>query len=423
MRSRKGGPPCTVTPRTEPLRAGIAGPAREPPGSVGASVEDRLASLRAAHRYRFLRSVETAQESRIVLDGRPVVLFCSNNYLGLANHPELKEAAIKATGSFGCGSGASRLISGNMRLHEELEAGIASFMGAPACLLFNSGYAANLGVISSLMGRGDTIYSDALNHASIVDGCRLSRAEVRIYRHRDPEHLESLLRETGENGRRLIVTDGLFSMDGDLAPLPALKELAGRYGCLLMLDEAHAIGVMGPGGRGVAEHFGLEGAADLTVGTLGKALGTFGAFVLCGPTLREFFINTARSFIFSTSLPPPVLAAACKALEIVQREPWRRDRLHQHARSFGEGLRSLGLPAPVPPTPIQSVVVGEDRAAMALCERLLDHGVYAQGIRPPTVPPGTARIRFSLMATHAPEDIQKALAALAFPHHEPEESL
>ena len=290
-------------------------------------IEDRLARLQSEHRYRFLRRVDTAQGARILLDGRSVLLFCSNNYLGLANHPALQDAARQAVERFGCGSGASRLVSGNMGLHEDLEERIARFKQAPSSILFNSGYAANVGVLSCLMEAGDVIFSDALNHASIIDGCRLSRAEVKIYRNRDPDHLESLLKNAGGDGKRLIVTDTLFSMDGDLAPLPDLVRLASRYDSMLMLDEAHALGVMGPNGRGVAEHYGLDDAVDISVGTLGKALGSFGAFAVCRPPIREFLVNHARSFIYSTSLPPPVLAAAAKALEILQAEPARRERL------------------------------------------------------------------------------------------------
>jgi 8-amino-7-oxononanoate synthase len=376
-------------------------------------IEDRLEKLRAEDRYRFLRRVETAQESRITLDGEPVLLFCSNNYLGLANHPDLRAAAREAVDRYGCGSGASRLISGNMSLHEELEERLARFKQYPACILFGSGYAANVGVLSSLMERGDIIFSDALNHASIIDGCRLSRADVRIYRHRDTEHLESLIRAATGYRKRLIVTDTLFSMDGDLAPLPDLVGLARRHECLLMLDEAHAIGVMGSNGRGAAEHYGLGDAADISVGTLGKALGSFGAFAVCRPAVREFLVNHARSLIYSTSLPPPVLGAAAKALEILEAEPERRERLGENANRLAQGIRALGFSVPEPVTPIQSVIMGEEAKAMSLCEQLLQRGVYAQGIRPPTVPPETSRIRFSLMATHTDEDIRVALDALA----------
>lgn len=378
-----------------------------------AFVQERLASLKASNRYRSLRTVETEQDARIVLDGRQVVLFCSNNYLGLANHPAIKKVAQEAAGRYGCSSGASRLISGNMRLHEELEARIAAFKRAPACMLFNNGYTANVGILSSLMDRGDVIFSDSLNHASIIDGCRLSRAEVRVFRHRDPEHLESLIRSAPGKNKRLIVSDSLFSMDGDLAPVPDLVFLANRYDCMLMLDEAHAVGVMGSSGGGVADYFGMEDAVDISVGTLGKALGSFGAFAVCSPALREYLINHARSYIYSTSLPPPVLAASLEALDIVQAEPGRRQRLQHNAEGLGRGLRALGFPVSEPVTPIQSLVVGEEGPAMALCEHLLLSGVYAQGIRPPTVPPGTARIRFSLMATHTDEDVEIVLRALS----------
>lgn len=389
----------------------------EPPTRPGTGayllIEERLERLRAEHRYRSLRCVDTAQEARILLNGEPVLLFCSNNYLGLANHPALRAAAGEAVERFGCGSGASRLISGNMHLHEELEEKLARFKGYPACTLFGSGYAANVGILSSLMEAGDVIFSDALNHASIIDGCRLSRADVKVYRHRDTEHLALLLKEAGGYRKRLIVTDTLFSMDGDLAPLPELVGLARRHDCLLMLDEAHAVGVMGPRGRGVAEHFGLDGAADISVGTLGKALGSFGAFAACRPAVREYLLNHARSLIYSTSLPPPVLAAAARALEIVEAEPQRRRRLLENAGRLAQGIRALGFCVPEPATPIQSVILGEEEKAMRLCDRLLLRGVYAQGIRPPTVPPQTSRIRFSLMATHTREEIDRALDALA----------
>ncbi len=376
-------------------------------------IEDRLKKLRDEDRYRFLRRVDTAQEARIILDGKPVLLFCSNNYLGLANHPDLQVAAHEAVDRFGCGSGASRLISGNMHLHEELEERLARFKQYPACILFGSGYAANVGILSSLMEAGDVIFSDALNHASIIDGCRLSRADVRIFRHRNTDHLASLMETAKGYGKRLIVTDTLFSMDGDLAPLPDLVGLARRHDSMLMLDEAHAVGVMGPNGRGVAEHYGLDAAADISVGTLGKALGSFGAFAVCRPEVREFLVNHARSLIYSTSLPPPVLATAVKALEILEAEPERRQRLAENANQLAKGIRALGFSVPEPVTPIQSVVMGEEAKAMSLCEQLLLRGVYAQGIRPPTVPPETSRIRFSLMATHADEDISEALDALS----------
>ena len=377
------------------------------------SIEKRLNDLHAEERYRFLRCVETAQDTQIVLDGQKVLLFCSNNYLGLANHPSLKNAAAAAADKYGCGSGASRLISGNMHLHEELEGRLADFKKYPACMLFNSGYAANVGILSSLMGKEDVIFSDALNHASIIDGCRLSRAEVKIYRHRDMDHLDTLLKEAGGYRKRLIVTDALFSMDGDLAPLLELASLADRYGCLLMVDEAHAIGVMGEGGRGLAEYYGVEKAVDISVGTLGKAFGSFGAFAVCSQVIREFLLNHARSLIYSTSLPPPVLAAALKAVEIIRKEPERRQQLRENAQLLAQGLNTLGYSSTDPVTPVQAALIGDDKRTMALSEQLLLNGVYVQGIRPPTVPIKTARLRFSLMATHTPQDISVALEALS----------
>ncbi len=381
----------------------------------------RLEDLKQEDRFRFLRRVESEQAASILLDGRKVRLFCSNNYLGLANHPRVKEAAAEAARVHGCGSGASRLISGNMRLHEDLEDRIARFMGTGASVLFNNGYTANVGILSSLAGEGDTIFSDALNHASIIDGCRLSRARVRVYRHGDPGHLESLLKQDHGPGKRFIVTDSLFSMDGDLAPLPDLVVLARSHGCLLMVDEAHAVGVLGPNGRGVAERFGVEEAVDISMGTLGKALGSFGAFAACSPVIRDFLINHARSLIYSTSLPPPVLAAAGEALEIVRSEPERRERLRENVLRLGSGLREMGLSVPDPLTHIQALILGDEKRAMDVSERLLWKGVFAQGIRPPTVPPGTSRIRFSLMATHTTEDIAAAVEAVRNVLGKPEE--
>jgi 8-amino-7-oxononanoate synthase len=375
-------------------------------------LRERLEDLKREHRYRSLRRVESEQAAHILMDGNTVRLFCSNNYLGLANHPRVKEAAAEAARSCGCGSGASRLISGNMRLHEELEERIARFMDNSSVILFNNGYTANVGILSSLMSEGDTIFSDTLNHASIIDGCRLSRARIRVYRHGDPSHLESLLKQDHGPGRRMIVTDSLFSMDGDLAPLPDLAGLARTHGCLLMVDEAHAVGVLGPNGRGAAERFGVEDAVDLSVGTMGKALGSFGAFATCSPVVRDYLINHARSLIYSTSLPPPMLAAAAAALEIVRSEPERRDRLQENAHRFGCGLREMGFSVPEPRTHIQALITGPEKRTMALSESLLRQGVFAQGIRPPTVPPGTSRIRFSLMATHTNEDIDIALKAV-----------
>jgi 8-amino-7-oxononanoate synthase len=383
---------------------------------------DRLRDLEAVGRLRSLRVVEGAQGAWVRLDGREVLLLCSNNYLGLAGHPRLAEAASEAARRFGCGAGASRLISGTMTMHQRLERRLADFFGYPEALLFNSGYAANVGVISSLVGAGDIVFSDALNHASIIDGCRLSRAEIRVYPHRDTEALRGLLeKDRGAGRRRLIVTDSLFSMDGDLAPLAELVEQARRYGCLLMADEAHAVGILGKKGKGAAEMAGIDRGIDVLVGTMGKALGSFGAFVVCAPVIKEYLIHHARSFVFSTALPPPVLAAALAALDIVEQEPGRRAHVAGLAHLFRKGLcrvaarhGRLGTDAESggPALHIQGLVLGDDRVASAFSQGLLERGVYAQAIRPPTVPVGTARVRFSLTAAHTRRDVEYALGAI-----------
>jgi glycine C-acetyltransferase/8-amino-7-oxononanoate synthase len=342
-----------------------------------------------------------------VLAGRPVLLLCSNDYLGLAAHPRVREAAAEAALRWGAGAGASRLISGNMEPHHLLEERLAAFKGYEAALLFGSGYLANVGAISALAGPGEVVFSDELNHASIVDGCRLARAETFVYRHGDVEHLAWGLRE-GEGRGSLIVTDGVFSMDGDVAPLEDLTRLARNHGCRLMVDEAHATGALGPGGRGSVAAAGLSGEADLVVGTLGKALGSYGAYVCASAELREYLLNTARSFIFSTALPPPALAAALAALELLEAEPELVQRLNANAAALREGLAAEGLAAGGGESQIVPLEVGDAAATMELCERLLERGVFAQGIRPPTVPEGSSRLRFSVMATHEETELREA---------------
>jgi glycine C-acetyltransferase/8-amino-7-oxononanoate synthase len=370
-------------------------------------IESRLEELRQSGLHRRLRLVEGPQGPRVQLDGKPVLLLCSNDYLGLAGHPRVREAAAEAALRWGAGAGASRLISGSMEPHRRLEDRLAAFKGYEAALLFGSGYLANLGAISALAGRGSVVFSDELNHASIVDGCRLARAETFVYRHRDVEHLAWGLREAGGRGS-LIVTDGLFSMDGDVAPLEDLARLARRHGCRLMVDEAHATGALGPGGRGSVAAAGLSGEVDLVVGTLGKALGSYGAYVCASSELREYLLNTARSFVFSTALPPPVLAAALAALELLEAEPEMVERLNANAATLREGLAAEGLGAGGAESQIVPLEVGGAAATMELCERLLERGVFAQGIRPPTVPEGTSRLRFSAMATHQEADLREA---------------
>jgi 8-amino-7-oxononanoate synthase len=370
-------------------------------------IHSRLEELRESGLRRRLRLVEGAQGPRIQLDGEPVLLLCSNNYLGLADHPRVREAAAEAALAWGAGAGAARLISGNMAPHRQLEERLASFKGYEAALLFGSGYLANVGVISALAGRGEVVFSDELNHASIVDGCRLARAETFVYRHGDAEHLAWGLSEAGERAS-LIVTDGVFSMDGDVAPLDDLARLAQSHGCRLMVDEAHATGAIGPGGRGSVAAAGLSGEVDLVVGTLGKALGSYGAYVCSSAELSEYLLNTARSFIFSTALPPPAAAAATAALELLEAEPERVERLRANAATLREGLVAEGLAAGGAPSQIVPLEVGDAARTMELCERLLGRGVFAQGIRPPTVPAGSSRLRFSVMATHEGAELRAA---------------
>jgi 8-amino-7-oxononanoate synthase len=372
--------------------------------------DDRRRRL-SAGLQRSLRAVDGPQDARVVVGGRSVLSLCSNNYLGLANHPEVIEAAVAAARELGVGSGASRLISGSMRLHHDLETRLAAFKGAEACLLFTSGYHANLGVISSLVGEGDAVFSDALNHASLIDGCRLSRATVSVYPHVELAALEAHLRSARAR-RRLIVTDSIFSMDGDAAPLAAICDLAERYDAMVMVDEAHATGVVGPRGGGLVQALGLERRISVQMGTLGKALGGFGAYVAGSSALIDFLVNRARTFIFTTALPPPVVAAAGAALTIVEREPERRSTVRRHAQRLRAGLRAGGYDVQGDDTShILPVLIGDAEATMALSAALLDHGVLAHGIRPPTVPDGTARIRATVMATHREEDIDEAVRA------------
>jgi 8-amino-7-oxononanoate synthase len=366
-----------------------------------------LDGLRERGLYRRLRLVEGPQGPRVLLDGREVLLLCSNDYLGLAADERVREGAAEAARRWGAGAGAARLISGNMEPHRELEAALAGFKGYERALLFGSGYLANLGTIQALAGPGEVVFSDELNHASIIDGCRLARAETAVYRHNDVEHLERLLRESPGHPA-LIVTDGVFSMDGDVAPLAELLELARRYGARLMVDEAHATGAVGPGGRGTVAAAGLSGEVDVVMGTMGKALGSYGAYVCGSAETVEFLVNRARSFIFSTAPPPPVIGAARAALGVLEAEPERVGRLMTNARALGDALAAEGFATGPSTTQIVPIEIGEAEPTMALCERLLERGVFAQGIRPPTVPEGSSRLRFTVMATHEPTELRRA---------------
>jgi glycine C-acetyltransferase/8-amino-7-oxononanoate synthase len=335
----------------------------------------------------------------VLLDGEPVLLLCSNNYLGLADHPRVREAAAEAAMRWGVGAGASRLISGNMKLHRRLEERLAGFKGTERALLFGSGYLANSGTIAALARNGEVVFSDQLNHASIIDGCRLARAETFAYRHCDLEHLEWGLRKAADRAS-LIVTDGVFSMDGDVAPIAQLAELARRHDCRLMVEEAHATGAIGPGGRGSVAAAGLAGEVDVVVGTLGKALGGYGAYVCGSRELVEYLVNVARPFIFSTAPAIPVVAGAQAALELLESNPHRVERLQANAKLMREALVAEGLPLGPSETQILPVMVGDPGATLDLCELALRRGVFAQGIRPPTVPEGTSRLRLTTMATH-----------------------
>jgi 8-amino-7-oxononanoate synthase len=372
-----------------------------------------LAQKEQQHLLRALVRLNSAQGPRVTVDGKRVVLLCSNNYLGLAEHPALKNAACDAMERYGFGSGASRLVSGNTELHEELEHRIAAFKGAESAIIFNSGYAANTGVIPAVAGDGDLVLSDSLNHASIIDGCRLSKAKTEVYRHRDMDHLETLLRSNSTVRRKLIVTDGIFSMDGDIAPLPDLVRLAERYHAILMVDDAHATGVLGERGRGTAEHFGLEGRVHIQMGTLGKALGSFGAYVAGARDIVRYLLNTSRSYMFSTSLPPAVCAASIASLNVLEAEPWRRNKLWDNRSRLARGLTSLDIIIAPSTTPIFPLLVGSSNTALQASQEAFAQGIFVTAIRPPTVPDGSARLRATVMATHSDADIDQAVRIFA----------
>jgi glycine C-acetyltransferase/8-amino-7-oxononanoate synthase len=369
-------------------------------------IAERLDEIRDRGLYRKLRLISGPQGPRVLLDGRPVLLLCSNNYLGLADHPRVREAAADAAMRYGVGAGASRLVSGNMTIHRRLEEQLAHFKGTPSCVVFGSGYLANTGVVSALARDGDVVFSDALNHASIVDGCRLARAETFVYDHCDMEHLEWGLQEAGGRGS-LIVTDGVFSMDGDVAPLAEIVELAQRYDARVMVDDAHGVGAVGPEGRGAVADAGVEDEVDIVIGTLGKSLGSYGAYACCDRTMAKYLVNTARSLIFSTALPPPAVAGALAALELLVEQPERVFKLQRNARLLRQELADEGIDIQSE-TQILPIVIGSASAAVAASERLLERGIFAQAIRPPTVPEGTSRLRLAVMASHSAAELKPA---------------
>ncbi|HAP93573.1 MAG TPA: 8-amino-7-oxononanoate synthase [Desulfotomaculum sp.] len=370
-----------------------------------------LRSLQEAKRYRQLKWFDGPQAARTVVDGRPCILLASNNYLGLTEHPAVKNAAVQAVARWGTGAGGSRLVTGNYSLHRELEERIARFKRTQAAIVFNSGYMANLGTISALASPEDAVISDELNHASIIDGCRLGRARVMIYRHKDMTQLENILGQSCSYRRRLVITDGVFSMDGDLAPLPEIVALAKRYRALVMVDDAHATGVFGGRGAGTVEHFNLEGRVGIQMGTLSKALASAGAYVAGESRLIDYLRNRARSIIFSTALPPAAVGAAIAAIDTVEKHPEIRTKLHDNARFLHTGLTRLGFRILAGESQIIPILVGDDAMTIAMSRALFERGVFVTGIRPPSVPPGTSRLRVTVMATHTREDLEQALNA------------
>jgi glycine C-acetyltransferase len=377
-----------------------------------------LDDLRAKGTHFKLRVLDDQQAPVCHYDGREVINLASNNYLGLANHPKLIEAAINATRAFGVGSGAVRTIAGTMRIHMELEEKIARFKNVEACVVFQSGFAANAGTVSAILGKEDFILSDELNHASIIDGARLSRATIKVFRHKDVAHCEELLEQlASEPGKKLVITDGVFSMDGDIGPVDKLAALAEKYGAIMMVDDAHASGVLGRNGRGSVDHFGMHGRVDVQVGTLSKAIGALGGYVCGTKDLIDYLYHRARPFLFSTSHPPSVAATCIAAFDILEKEPERILRLWSNTRYFqgelkGAGFNIGGVNTPATETPITPIIVGEGRAAMEFSRALFDEGVMATGIAFPTVPEGKARIRAILTSEHTRAQLDQALETL-----------
>jgi glycine C-acetyltransferase len=376
-------------------------------------LSDELQNLREHNLYQKLRVLETEQLPVCNFDGQEVINLSSNNYLGLTTHPKLKERAVRAVEEFGVGSGAVRTIAGTMSLHMELEEKIAKFKHVEASVVFQSGFTANAGTVQAVLGRDDVIVSDELNHASIIDGCRLSRAEIKVFPHKDVEACEKILKDIQERKcRKLLITDGVFSMDGDIAPLAQLVELAEKYGCIMMIDDAHASGVLGRNGRGTVDHFNLHGRVDIQVGTLSKAISALGGYICSTRDTIEYLYHRARPFLFSTSHPPSVAATCIAAFEVLEEEPQLIEQLWSNTRFFKEGLRKLGFNTGMSETPITPVIVGDAAMAHQFSRQLFQAGVFAQGIGYPTVAQGKARIRTIVTATHTQEELSQALGIM-----------
>lgn len=369
-------------------------------------VAQELSRLEEKGRYRRLRRVTSPQEAVIVIGGRELLNFSSNNYLGLANHPEVVAAFTAYAGKYGVGAGASRLIGGHMEVHAELEEAVARFKGAEACLTFSSGYLANLGILGTLGGPEAAIFSDELNHASLVDGCRLSRARIEVYRHADPGHLNDLLKASSAK-RKIVVTDGVFSMGGDIAPLPELLEVKERHGAILVVDDAHATGTLPPRGRGSADYFGLAGEIEIQMGTFSKALGTYGAYMCASRQIVEYFINKCRTFIFNTALPPALAGATIKSLALLSGRPELLAALLENGEVFRREMEARGRKVSSR-TAIVPIPIGGDEATMTVSQALYDRGLFIHGIRPPTVPEGKGQLRLTLMATHTAAMVETA---------------
>jgi glycine C-acetyltransferase len=379
---------------------------------------DQMNELKAKGTHFRLRVLEDEQEPVCTFDGKKVINLASNNYLGLTTHPKLREAALAATKKYGVGSGAVRTIAGTMRIHLELEEKIARFKNVEACVVFQSGFTANAGTVSAILGKEDFIISDELNHASIIDGARLSRAKILVFRHKDAAHAEEQLASVKDQpGKKLVITDGVFSMDGDIGPLPALCDAAEKYGAIMMVDDAHSSGVLGRNGRGTIDHFNVHGRVDVQVGTLSKAIGALGGYVCGSKDLIDFLYHRARPFLFSTSHPPSVAATCIAAFDVLEQEPERIEKLWENTRFFKKELGNIGFNiggqnTPASETPITPIIVGEGRLAMQFSRELFEEGVMATGIAFPTVQEGKARIRTIMTATHTHDQLTQALETL-----------
>jgi glycine C-acetyltransferase len=372
-------------------------------------LSDELGALKQQNLYRRLRVLEDEQKAHTTFDHRSVVNLSSNNYLGLTTHPRLRQKALEAVETFGVGTGSVRTIAGTMAMHMELERKLAEFKKVEAVVVFQSGFTANAGTVSAILTKEDVVISDELNHASIIDGCRLSRAAIKVFPHKDVDAARKIIEGLPAGQRKLLITDGVFSMDGDLGPLPELCELAEQTGCIMMVDDAHASGVFGRNGRGTIDHFGVHGRVDVQVGTLSKAIGALGGYVAGTQDLIEFLYHRARPFLFSTSHPPAVAAACMAAIDVLLEEPTIIDRLWENTRFFKSGLEAQGFNTGVSESPITPVITGDGAVAMKLSDRLFQEGVFAQGIAFPTVAKDKARVRTIVTATHTRDDLQFAL--------------